>query len=259
MVYIDAHTHFGGDMPAGVPLEEADKTVEMMDSIDMDGMITCSPYAGIGARRGEGHPRSFEKTNKEVAKAMEKWPDRFYGLARINPHFREDAVNRAEKALKNGFLGIKFHPRNEAYLINSKKLVFPILEKVEELGGLVLFHTGGQVHSHPTLVGNVAKNFPDVPIILGHLGGGFEDDGILIAKWFDNVIADTSFCQGPRSIEKSVALTGAENIAYASDYPQGSIELDTLKVQLAEITEREKQLILGENIKKILDNIKAER
>lgn len=144
MVYIDAHTHFGDGKRAGIPPKDADKCVEMMDTIEMDGMVTTPPYTSIGARMNYDPPRSFDKANQAIAKAMKKWPNRFYGLARINPHYREKAVNKAEKYLKNGFWGIKFHPRNEGYFINSKELVFRIIKKVEEYGGIILFHTGGQ-------------------------------------------------------------------------------------------------------------------
>lgn len=225
----------------------------MMDSIGMDAMITSPPYASISP------DRSYDEANRLLLEAMKKYPGRFLGLARINPHLRKRALEAAEKALEEGFWGIKFHPRNEAYPINHGELVFPIMRKVQELGGLVLFHTGCPVYSHPTLVGDVADNFPDVPIILGHMGGEYEDDAILVAKWFDNIVVDTSFCRGVRSIEKAVELAGAEKVVYASDYPQGSIELDTLKVKLADISNRDKELILGKNIQKILDNVKKRK
>jgi len=253
MVYIDAHTHFGKGMPAGIPPDRVEECIAMMDRIGMDAIITTPPYASISM------DRSYDEANALLSEAMRKWPKRILGLARINPHFRGRAVKRAEEALQSGFWGIKFHPRNEAFPANSRELVFPIMRKVEELGGLVLFHTGGLVYSHPTLVGDVADNFPEVPIQIGHLGGRFEDDAILVAKWFDNVILDTSFCRGPRSIEKAVEVAGVEKVVYASDYPQGSIELDTLKVELAEISKRDKALILGRNIKRILDTIRGMR
>ena len=253
MVYIDAHTHFGKGDPMGISPKEAQKCVEMMDGIGMDGMITSPPYASIGP------DRSYDVANGLIKEAMEKWPDRFFGLARINPHFREKSVEKARNALLNGFWGIKFHPRNEGYRINDKHLVFPIMKVIEEIGGLALFHTGGEVHSHPALIGDVADNFPKVPIILAHYGGTYTDEAILIPKWFGNVFTDTSFCLNPHDLENGVEMTGAKQFLYASDYPQGSIELDTLKIKLADISERDKELILGKNIEKILDGIRRKR
>ncbi|MCS7364133.1 MAG: amidohydrolase family protein [archaeon GB-1867-035] len=252
MVYIDAHTHFG-KKGKGLPPNTPEERIKMMDEIGMDAMVTTPPYASIS------YDRTYDEANAFILEVMQKYPDRFYGLARINPHFRKKAVERAEKWLKKGFWGIKFHPRNEAFPANSKELVFPIMEKVKELGGIVLFHTGEPDFSHPTLIGDVADHFPEIPIIIGHLGKIYYMDAILVAKWFDNVFVDTSFCQGVHVIEKAVEIAGAEKVLYASDYPQGSIELDTMKVQLADISKRDKELILGRNIKRILDEVKKKR
>ena len=252
MVYIDAHTHFG-KKGKGLPPNTPEERIKVMDEIGMDAMITCPPYASIS------RDRTYDDANKFILDVMRKYPGRFFGLARINPHFRKKAVKRAEKALREGFWGIKFHPRNEAFPINSRELVFPIMEKVEEYGGLVLFHTGEIVYSHPTLVGDVADHFPDIPIIIGHLGGAFYDDAILVAKWFDNVFLETSFCKGVHVIEKAVEVAGAEKVIYGSDYPQGCIEVETLKIELANISKRDKELILGRNIQRILDGIRKMR
>jgi predicted TIM-barrel fold metal-dependent hydrolase len=253
MVYIDAHTHFGKGMPQGIPPDGVEQCIQMMDKIGMDAIIITPCYASISPNR------TYDEVNELLAIAMRKYPDRLIGLARVNPHFMERSIELAEKYLIEGFKGIKFHPRNEAFPINHKDLVFPIMKKVEELGGLVLFHTGCPVYSHPTLVGDVADNFPEVPIIIGHMGGRFVDDAILVAKWFDNVFIDTSFCRGVSFIEKAVEVAGAEKVLYASDYPQGSIEVETLKVKLADISNRDKELILGKNVERIILSISKDR
>lgn len=253
MVYIDAHTHFGGKMPQGIPPESVDECIKMMSQIGMDAIVTSAPRAAASA------DRTFGEANAQLLAAMNEYPGRIYGLARINPHYRAKAVDEAGKALADGFFGIKFHPRNEGYAIDNRELVFPIMKKVQEHGGLVLFHTGCPVYSHPTLVGYVAEHFPEVPVVLGHMGAEYPDDAILVARWFDNVVVDSSFCAGVNAIEKAVEIAGAEKVVYASDYPQGSMEIDTLKVKLADISPRDKELILGRNIKRILDSVAKER
>ena len=252
MVYIDAHTHFGGKMPQGIPPERVDECIRMMDQIGMDAIVTSPPRAAASP------DRTFGDANVQLQEAMKKHPKRIYGLARINPRYRARAVEEAEKALVDGFFGIKFHPRNEGYAIDNRELVFQIMRKVQEHGGLVLFHTGCPVYSHPTLVGYVAEHFPDVPIILGHMGSEYPDDAILVARWFDNVVVDSSFA-GVNAIDKAVEIAGPEKVVYASDYPQGSMEIDNLRVKLADISDRDKELILGRNIRRILDSVAKER
>jgi predicted TIM-barrel fold metal-dependent hydrolase len=252
MVYIDAHTHFGKE-GKGMPPNTPEERIEMMDRIGMDAMVTTPPYASIS------YDRTYDEANAFILEIQRRFPERFYGLARINPHFRETAVERTEKYLKDGFWGIKIHLRNEAVAPNDRDLMFPIMEKVREYGGLVLFHSGEPDYSHPTPIGDLADHFPEIPMMIGHLGKIYYNDAILVAKWFDNVVVDTSFCPGVHVIEKAVELAGAENVLYASDYPQGSIELDTMKVNLAELSKRDRELILGLNIRRILDSIGRRR
>lgn len=252
MVYIDAHTHFGLK-GRGLPPYTPEERIAVMEKYKMDAMVTTPPYASISL------DRSYDEANEFLLKVQKKYPKRFYVLARINPHFKRKAVEKAEKALKRGFWGIKFHPRNEAFPAHSRELVFPIVEKVREYGGIVLFHSGEADFSHPTLIGYVAEHFPEVPIIIGHLGKSYYMDAILVARWFENVYVDTSFCVSVRAIEEAVEYAGVEKVLYASDYPQGSIEIDTLKVELADLSKRDKQLILGKNVEKILRSVAKSR
>lgn len=252
MVVIDAHTHFGLK-GRGLPPYTPEERIAEMEKFGIDAMITTPPYAAIS------NDRSYDEANNFLLGVQKNYPNRFYCLARINPHLRRRAVEKAEEYLKNGFWGVKFHPRNEAFPANSRELVFPILEKVKEYGGLVLFHSGEPDFSHPTLIGYVAEHFPEIPIIIGHLGKTFYMDAILVARWFDNVYVDTSFSVGVRAIEEAVEYAGAEKVLYASDYPQGSIEVDMLKVELANLSRRDKSLILGENAWNILRSIAKER
>jgi len=250
LVVIDAHTHFAS-VGKGSPPNTPEDLVAVMDSNKIDAMITTPPYSSIS------FDRTYDEPNMFIHEAMAKYPKRIFGFARINPHFRQKAVERAERFLKMGFWGIKFHPRNEAHAANDERLVFPILRKVEELGGGVLFHTGQPDtygFAQPTLCGDVADNFPEVPIIIGHMGKGLFDDAILVAKWFDNVILETSF-RDPHNIEKAVSVIGPERVVYGSDFYMGGPtgpEIEMMKIKLTDLSERDKRMILGDNINRIL-------
>jgi len=250
LVVIDAHTHFA-KKGKGSPPNTPEDLIAAMDGVKIDAMITTPPYSAIS------YDRTYDDANTFIAEAMKKYPDRIFGYARVNPHLRKNAIENTERFLKMGFLGVKFHPRNEAVAANDPVLIFPILEKVEKLGGCVLFHTGQPDtfgFAQPTLCGDVADSFPTVPIIVGHMGKDLFDDAILIAKWFDNIILETSF-RSPHNIEKAVKIVGPERVVYGSDFYMGGPfgpELEMMKVKLANLSEKEKKMILGENINRIL-------
>jgi predicted TIM-barrel fold metal-dependent hydrolase len=251
LVIIDAHTHFA-DVGKGSPPNTPDDLVSVMNQNGIDAMITTPPYSSIS------YERDYDEPNLFIYTAMQKYPKRIFGFARINPHFRERAVTRAENFLKKGFWGIKLHPRNEAVAANDPNLIFPIIEKVEKYNAAVLFHTGQPDtygFAQPTLCGDVADHFPSVPIIVGHMGKGLFDDAILVAKWFDNIILETSF-RTPHNIEKAVQIIGPERIVYGSDFYMGGPtgpELNMLTVKLGDIPDNEKKMILGENINRLLN------
>ena len=250
LVVIDAHTHFA-EKGKGSPPNTPEELVAAMDKLRIDAMITTPPYSSIS------FDRTYDDANTFIYEAMKKYPDRIFGYVRVNPHLRKNAIESAEKFMKMGFLGVKFHPRNEAVAANDPVLVFPVMEKVEKLGGCVLFHTGQPDtygFAQPTLCGDVADSFPSVPIIIGHMGKGLFDDAILVAKWFDNIILETSF-RTTHNIEKAVKIIGPERVVYGSDFYMGGPfgpEIEMMKVKLADISKREKEMILGDNINRIL-------
>ena len=250
MVVIDAHTHFG-DKGKASPPNTARDLVAVMDGFGIDAMVTTPPYSAIS------YERDYEAANAFVADAMRQYPHRIFGLARVNPHFREIEVARVDKWLAAGFWGIKFHPRNEAMAANDPVLVFPIMEVAAKHRKAVLFHTGEPDtygFAQPTLCGDVADMFPGLPVVIGHMGKRLFDDAILIAKWFDNVVLETSF-RSPHDIEKAVRTVGPERVVYGSDFYMGGPfgpDLEMMKVKLASIPQREKEMVLGDNINRIL-------
>lgn len=250
MVVIDAHTHFAMK-GKGAPPNTPEELVAAMDRFKIDAMITTPPYSSISP------DRTYDVPNMFIFEAMNRYPGRIFGLARINPHFQGKAAESAEKFLKMGFWGLKFHPRNESVAANDKDLIFPVVEKAQKFGGCVLFHTGDPDtygFAQPTLCGDVADSFPSVPIIIGHMGKGLFDDAILVAKWFDNVILETSF-RTPHNIAKAVKVIGPERVVYGSDFYMGGPfgpELEMMKVKLADISDKDKKMILGDNINRIL-------
>jgi len=174
---------------------------------------------------------------------------------RVNPHLQEHPLNRIEAGVKNeGFKGIKLHPRNEAFPINSEELAFPIAELASKLKVPLLIHTGEPDtygFAQPTLVGGLADAFPDVTMIVGHMGKRLFEDAILVARWFENIVLETSF-RSPRNITRAVNRVGADRVVYGSDLPFGIPEIEMMKIRLCEISPEEKELVMGGSMARIL-------
>jgi len=248
MVVIDGHTHFAGP-GKGFPPNTVEDLLAIMDGNGIDAIVTCAPYSSIGK------DRTYDEVNRFLAKSMSKAPERIIGFLRVNPHLREHALKSIEDGVKNqGFKGVKVHPRNEAFAINSEELAFPLAELASKLKVPILIHTGEPDtygFAQPTLVGDLADSFPDLTLIIGHMGKRLYEDAICVARWFENIILETSF-RSHRDIARAVKRVGADRVVYGSDMPFGAPEIEMMKVRLADITPEEKDLVLGDSMARTL-------
>jgi predicted TIM-barrel fold metal-dependent hydrolase len=249
MVVIDGHTHFAG-AGKGLPPNTVDELLEILDENRIDALVTCPPYSSIGK------DRTYDEANQFLAESMKEAEERILSFVRVNPHLQKNALKSIDESIKkNGFYGVKVHPRNEAFAINSEELSFPIAEVSAKLGVPLLIHTGEPDtygFAQPTLVGDLADTFPELTLIVGHMGKRLREDAMLVAKWFENIILETSF-RSHRDIERAVKLVGADRVIYGSDMPFGIPEVEMMKVELSAISPEEKKMILGDNIARILN------
>ncbi|MCB2173306.1 amidohydrolase family protein [archaeon] len=247
MVVIDGHTHFAGP-GKGLPPNTIEDFTEIMDYNGIDAVVTCAPYSSIGK------DRTYDEANKFLAEVMKK-TNRIIGFVRVNPHLQENALQSIRDCKAQGFRGIKFHPRNEAFAINDEHIVFPIAELAAKLDLPILIHTGEPDtygFAQPTPVGDLADYFPDLNLIIGHMGKRLYEDAICVARWFDNIILDTSF-RSHKNIERAINRVGADRVIYGSDIPFGVPEIELLKIKVANISEEERRMVLGENMANLLD------
>jgi predicted TIM-barrel fold metal-dependent hydrolase len=249
MVIIDGHTHFAGP-GRGFPPNTVGDLLSVMDRNGIDAFVTCAPFSSIG------EDRTYDEVNGFIAESMKAAPDRMIGFIRVNPHLQDHALRSIRVGVEEqGFRGVKFHPRNEAFAINSEELSFPLADLAAKLRVPILIHTGDPDtygFAEPTLVGDLADAFPDLTLIIGHMGKRLFEDAILVARWFENIVLETSF-RNPRDIARAVKCVGAERIVYGSDMPFGVPEIEMMKVRICDITAEEKEMVLGANMARILD------
>lgn len=248
MVVIDGHTHFAAEGKGLPPCTVVD-LLSTMDNNGMDAVVTCAPYSSIGK------DRTYDEANRFLADSVKEAPGRILPLVRVNPHLRENAQHSIQEAIEDwGFHGIKLHPRNESFPINNEELAYPIAEAAAKLRVPILIHTGEPDtygFAQPTLVGGLADAFPDVTLIVGHMGKRLYEDAILVARWFENVILETSF-RSHREIARAVGRVGADRVVYGSDMPFGVPEIEMMKVRLSGIGEEDEEKVMGANMARIL-------
>ena len=190
-----------------------------------------------------------------------KYSDSMRSFCFLNPanktEFSLDEMDRCRDALGSSFLGIKL----EAGLNCRSEKLNPIMKKAETFGCLVLQHswykaTGREPgESDPIDVADLAHRFPKVQIICPHLAG-IGKRGILDLTPYPNIMVDTSGGQPVTGlIEYAVEKMGVDRILFGSD-AYGSAGRDQAcqlgRVLAANISDRDKDLILGKNAERLL-------
>jgi len=133
-----------------------------------------------------------------------------------------------------------------------------ILRRAVELKAVVYQHTWLKTtrnldgESEPADLVALARRHPDASIICGHTGGNWEL-GIRTVRDQTNISVDLGGGDPAAGIvEVAVRELGAERVLYGSDVAGRSFSSQLAKVTSAEIGPHEKQMILGQNLRRLM-------
>ena len=202
--------------------------------------------------------------NDVTMKAVRLAPDRFFGCAFMYPGDLQACLDEIYRCVRDGpLVGLKFEfdtPR----LANSGELD-PIFARAAEVHAVIMHHTfiitgGNKVgESTPMDLVEVAKRFPTVPTFCAHSGGTWEL-GLRPMRGVKNIYTDVSGSDPTSGItEMAVRELGAEHVMYGSDIAGRSFASQIAKVIGANISEADRRLVLGGNMRRIMKPIMQAR
>jgi predicted TIM-barrel fold metal-dependent hydrolase len=165
--------------------------------------------------------------NRYITNAAKANSDRLVAFARLNPWLADSAA-KLQKAVKiDGAKGLKLHPTDECFDADDS-IVHPLLEVAEKERIPVVFHSG--VTARPAIIGMAADRFPNVKMVLAHLGTILYDDCMFVAKKCDNVYLETSQCPFLHRIGRTVVRkVGIDRVIWGSDVPYHFQEIEKRK------------------------------
>ena len=201
-------------------------------------------------------PEQIRIINDGTVAAVKAYPDLFIGFCHVNPEHAPDFIaGEIERCVKlHGLRGVKM----EATVIARDSRMNPIMETARRLHVPILHHAWYQAkrategESTPADIADLASRFPDVLIIMAHLGGA-RIRGVLDIRPWENISVDTSGSQPMGElIEYAVATIGAERILYGSDVPGRDFSAQLGRVMGARISDADRRKILADNAARIL-------
>ncbi|MDE3076487.1 MAG: amidohydrolase [Chloroflexota bacterium] len=211
-------------------------------------------------RRGVG--------NDEVIELASKHNDVIIPFANVDPWRGKDAVRDAERFIKAGARGFKFHPPSSAFYPNDEQF-FPLYEVINAAKLPALFHTGqtgigagvpggGGIHlkyGNPMYLDDVAVEFHDMPIILAHPSVPWQDEALSVAVHKPQVYIDLSGWSPkyfpPQLVHYSNTLI-KNKVLFGSDHPLFTPDRWMADFQGAPFKEEVRPLILKENAIRLL-------
>jgi len=212
------------DLMAGLSLEEI---IEKMEEAGIDKAFL------IAARAGRvGLPGCYHMPYSVVADACAKYPERFYGLAGIDPFEGMDGVRAFEDAIKNmGFVGAHLYPHWYELAPDHAKY-YPFYAKCSELNVPIQMQVGqSMVYSQeyrtksvgqPIALDAVACDFPELKLIGIHVGIPWHDEMISMAWKHENIFIGCDAHRPkywPKSFIHYLNSYGQDKIIFGTDFP----------------------------------------
>ncbi len=141
-----------------------------------------------------------EVPNERVAAYVREHPDKLIGFAGIDPTCPREAVEALNSARDElGLRGVSLSPAAQDFHPCASE-ARKVYEAAAELGLPVLFHAGPYLaarskmeYAQPMLLDEVARDFPDVKIIIAHLGYPWVRQTLVLLAKHANVLADISW------------------------------------------------------------------
>jgi uncharacterized protein len=243
MSAIDAFT-FVGESLFGYT-QSAPELLARLDAADVERAIVC-PVRPRGYHLGPA--------NDLVAAAVAREP-RLVGLARVDPNLGDDALVELERALHLGLRGLFLHPWEENFRINAPYLD-PLMQTCAARQVPVVIATGYPWVSEAAQVGDLARRFPNVTILMTHGGqinisGLGQADALEVLRRHANVCIETSGVYRQDFLEDVARDIGPQRVLFGSCSPRMDIRLEIERVRWAKLPEQARTLMLEENARRV--------
>jgi len=249
----DLHCHFSG-VSAETVEQRAEQILSYADRMQIQRLVFFMGWPWSKYPK----PQEVRRQNDQVLSVLKRWPDRLLGFAYLNAQYPDACLQEIERCIQEGpMVGVKLWV---AHKCNASELD-PIIRSCGELNALVYQHTWLKVtgnlpdESTPMDLAELAQRHPTVPIVCGHTGGDWTR-GIRAIRQTANVYAGIGGGDPSAGfVEMAVRELGAKRVLYGSDAGGRSFASQLAKVYGAQLSQAEKRLILGGNLRRLLTPI----
>ena len=129
---VDSHTHVD-EAPAYGWFDPPEVMIRLLDEAEIDRAVVMTYRDAPGPE---------ERVIEYIAEAVQRYPDRLIGYARMNPRYGDAAIALFDRAIREyGMRGLKLHP--VSYVMHpASEPTLALIRHAASLGVPTLFHCG---------------------------------------------------------------------------------------------------------------------
>jgi 5-carboxyvanillate decarboxylase len=278
-------------------LDVDEQRIADMDANGVDVQLLLLTSPGVQIFDADTASEMAELANDRLAEAIAVHPDRYAGLAAIAPQDPARAAEEMRRAIEDlGLNGFVVNSHTDGEYLDQEKF-WPILEAAEALGAPIYIHprplpqgavepylepdlwagiwgyaaeTG--LHALRMITSGVFDRFPDLTIVLGHMGEGLPyfvyridymsrllrqigshrpydlDPSEYLKR---NFLVTTSGMNHDPPLELCLKVLGSANIMWAIDYPYQHSPEAVEFMDAAPLSERQRAQIYAGNAERV--------
>lgn len=247
---IDIHVHIGEDLYRKYTPEMA------LERMDRNGIqyAVVSPVPSYPTPLGA---ESSEKQNEYIARALEKYPDRFIrGLGVVNPRHGRDAVPEVDRIFNTlGLHGLLFCNDKTGLTLDNPVMIEFIEHAALHKGAVIMAYTSQySVLQAPFMLEKLARMFPQIPFINASAlkDSTHANCSRFMSSILDNVYMDTAeMNQLMNILPAAIREAGVEKLLFGSNIPfcEQCPEIDN--IESIGLSAEQKQMIYYQNAAKL--------
>jgi predicted TIM-barrel fold metal-dependent hydrolase len=194
--------------------------------------VDCSFVLGF-----RSHYLGANVTNDLVASYAMTQPDRIVGFAGLDPtNPKEASIELRRSRNELGLQGVNVAPAAQDFHPCDSRAML-LYAEAAEFGMPVIFHTGPFLapetkleYAHPMLLDAIARDLPNLKIIVAHLGFPWVDETLTLLMKHPNVYAEISWIvrdqwQAYRSLLTAMRMGVIDKLLFGSGFPAASASL----------------------------------
>jgi predicted TIM-barrel fold metal-dependent hydrolase len=241
-VIIDAYNNAWEPTGTSDYLTGSEHTVQtmlaQMDAAGVDRAVVCSLGQMID--------------NAFIARLAREHAARLIGFGQVNPRhpdavaeilgFADDAVLR----------GLKLHPTMHGYHFADHGLLDPVFAAAREVGLVVLVNALDDPFCGPFAIEEISRNFPDVPVLVAHMGTVWNTvEAMIVAERNPQIYLETS-STSLLEVRTAYERLGPGKIVMGTDWPDSDFELERHKLAKAIPDASDRARVEGANMAALL-------